>query len=441
MIKHLLTIVIVALIAWRWVTFADENADRSFPNQPIQLVVPYQAGGGSDTFARIFEQALSRNKELNVPIVVVNRPGGSATIGSRYVKDSRPDGYRILCHHEGIIATKLAGTVSFGPEAFEPIAQTASKVLLMIVRSDSKYQSLSDLLKAAQQQPNTIRVGANQGSPAWFICKQLLLEYPGAEFNFIPADGSKRISYLLGNKLEAGVFSLDEYIANRGSADTPPDQNIRAIANFSQTRHPDVADVPTSQEQGQKTHAENAYYFWAPKNTPPEIVERLADAFQAAIDDPVVVEELSRLSIPPSFRRGAELRDHLAQREQAFEKIAVRVDAKLPNYPVWVMMFVVILLVAVIVDGGGVSFLNRANQENRRFGNVGWTCLLLLCGYVLLLQLNVPYAIASTITIFLIGASICHWNPARLFSIAQIALLTSLGTELVFTQLFSVPLP
>ena len=271
-------------------------------------------------------------KSLNVPIVIINRPGGSATIGSRYVKDSRPDGYRVLCHHEGIIATKLAGTVPFGSEAFEPIAQTASKILLMIVRADSKYQSLPDLLAAAQHEPNTIRIGANQGSPAWFICKQMLLEYPGAEFNFIPADGSKRISYLLGDKLDAGVFSLDEYMANRNADDSRKDHNILAIANFSQTRHPDVSNVATSLEQGLKTHAENSYYFWAPKGTPPDVIKTLAAAFEKAVQDPVVVKDLERLSIPPSFRSGQALTDHLAERVTAFEKIAVPIEAELAEF-------------------------------------------------------------------------------------------------------------
>ena len=445
MIKHILSILILALLAWRIVALFGARQTESFPNQPVQIVVPYQAGGGSDTFARIIEKPLSRNQSLNVPIVIINRPGGSATIGSRFVKDSRPDGYRILCHHEGIIATKLAGTVPFGPEAFEPIAQTASKILLMIVRADSKYQSLADLLAAAQRDPNTIRIGANQGSPAWFICKQMLLEYPGAEFNFIPADGSKRISYLLGNKLEAGIFSLDEYMANRNSEDSPLDQNILAIANFSKTRHPDIPAVSTSLEQGLRTHAENSYYFWAPKNTPPDVIDTLAGALQQAIEDPEVIEDLERLSIPPSFRKGESLKRHLAERVEAFEKIAVRVDAKLPNFAGWMIGIVSVLLVSVVIShfrNVPKSAADEVTQfEATRFDMTGIICLALLCGYVLLLQFSAPFIIATAAAIFLMGGTIAQWRVERLFSIAQIALLVALGTELVFTNLFSVPLP
>jgi tripartite-type tricarboxylate transporter receptor subunit TctC len=441
MIKHIiLNLIILALLIWRIVAAFVVSQHESFPSQPIQIVVPYLAGGGSDTFARIFEKALSKNENLGVPIVIVNRPGGSATIGSRFVKDSRPDGYRILCHHEGIIATKLAGTVPFGPEAFEPVAQTASKILLMIVRADSPYRSLPDLLDAAQQNPNTIRIGANQGSPAWFLCQQMLLEYPGADFNFIPADGSKRISYLLGNKLEAGVFSLDEYMANRNSDSTPPEQNILAIANFSQIRHPDIPDVSTSLEQGLQTHAENSYYFWAPRGTPSQIVDRLAVAFKTAIEDPQVIEDLNRLSIPPSFRSGQALQHHLASRVRAFDRIAVRAETDLPNFAAWLIGIVGVLLVGVVTE----NFLivhDSSPTQTTRFNLTGWICLGLLCGYVALLQLHVPYVIATAAFIFLMGGTISGWKFSRMLSIIQIALLFSVGTEFVFTRLFSVPLP
>lgn len=431
---------IVALLGWRLSDQFGQKQRDSFPNQPIQIVVPYQAGGGSDTFARIIEQSLSKNKKLGVPIAIINRPGGSATIGSRYVKDSRPDGYRILCHHEGIIATKLSGTVTFGPEAFEPVAQTASKILLMIVRADSEYQSLTDLLEAAQREPNTIRMGANQGSPAWFICKQMLIEYPGAEFNFVPADGSKRNQFLLNDKLDAGIFSLDEYMANRSSPETPPDQNILAIGNFSESRHPDVADVATSIEQGLKTHAENSYYFWAPKDTPDEVIDTLAAAFEDAITDPVVVKGLQRLSIPTSFRKGTELKQHLSKRVEAFEKIAVKVDAELPDFASW-LIGVVVLLGTVVVVGQLRSPHENGSSDVVRFNRTGMLCLLLLGGYVLLLQFSVPYAIATAAVIFLMGGTIAHWRPERLVSIGQIALLVALSTDLIFTKLFSVPLP
>ena len=128
-------------------------------------------------------KTIAEESYLPQPLVVINQPGGRGTIGSRFVKDARPDGYRILCHHESIITAQLSGAVTFGPESFVPIAQTGSIPLLVVVRGDSPHRTIVDLLEAAKQTPQTIRFGANLGSPAHFTAMKLEAAYPGARFN------------------------------------------------------------------------------------------------------------------------------------------------------------------------------------------------------------------------------------------------------------------
>jgi tripartite-type tricarboxylate transporter receptor subunit TctC len=450
MSKHLLWLVVAGLLVCRFFLDFGESA------APIQIVVPYSAGGGTDTFARIIGKSLSERDELTAPIVIVNRNGGSATIGSRYVKDSNPDGNRILCHHEGIIATKLAGVVPYGAEAFRPVAQTGSIVLLMVVRADSPYQSLTDLLKAAQEEPNKIRVGANTGSPAYFICKQLLAEFPGAEFNFISAPGSKRVTFLMGDKLEAGIFSLAEYVSFRNSDDAALDDNILAIANFGEQRHPAIPKVKTSKEQGLKTSAENAYYFWAPKETPDETVNKLAGAFKAAVEDPKVIEALNKLSLDPKFRSGEELSEHLSKRVSAFEKLAVTAETSLPNFPAWMIGIVAALFGIVVlqsyrekslaVETGPRSKQESqdrpfADKEHPQFNLTGVVCLTILIFYVIALGYGLPFVVVTAAAIFLKGGTIAKWKPGRLLALVQLALIVALSIELIFTKLFTVALP
>ena len=183
-VQGVLFLALLLLTVWSLNNKISSTPSNQYPKKPIQIVVPYLAGGGTDTFARILQKSLNLKGALGEEFVVTNKDGGSATIGSRQVKDAPPDGYQLLCHHEGIIATKLAGVVDYGPEAFRPIAQTGSIVLLMVVRADSKYRNLTDLLREAQKNPNTIRVGANQGSPAYFICEQLSRRIPGSRIQF-----------------------------------------------------------------------------------------------------------------------------------------------------------------------------------------------------------------------------------------------------------------
>ena len=431
---------LILVTSWRLISAISTDPSSQFPQKPIQIVVPYLAGGGTDTFARILQKSLNREGSLDQEFVITNKDGGSATIGSRQVKDAPPDGYQLLCHHEGIIATQLAGVVDYGPEAFRPIAQTGSIVLLMVVRADSKYRTLNDLLQAAQENPNTIRVGANQGSPAYFICKQLLREFPGADFNFISAGGAKRYTYLLGGKLEAGIFSLAEYVSFRNSNDTPAADNILAIGNFGDKRHPSIPDVATSTEQKLKTRAENAYYIWAPKDTPDHIAEILARTFYETLQSPEVNRELQKLSIDPTFRSGEDLRNHLDVRVEAFQKLSVDARTELPNFPLWIIGIVAMLLAAVLISNTEASTASNSLHV-KEASILGAACLAILITYVAALQFKIPFGIATPLTIFLMGWFISKTKQKQWLALGIIGLGFSLTLEIVFTHLFSVALP
>ena len=444
-VQGVLFLALLLLTVWSLKNRISSTPSNQYPQKPIQIVVPYLAGGGTDTFARILQKSLNLEGALGEEFVVTNKDGGSATIGSRQVKDAPPDGYQLLCHHEGIIATKLAGVVDYGPEAFRPIAQTGSIVLLMVVRADSKYRNLTDLLREAQKNPNTIRVGANQGSPAYFICEQLLEEFPGAEFNFISAGGAKRYTYLLGGKLEAGIFSLAEYVSFRNSSDASAADNILAIGNFSDQRHPTIPEVATSTEQKLKTRAENAYYIWAPKDTPDYIADILARTFRDTLDSPEVIKELQKLSIDPTFRSGEDLRNHLSSRVEAFQKLSVNAKTELPNFPLWIIGIVAALLVAVLVFNTDPATQEITPHSERSYFQessiLGATCLAILIAYVAALQFKIPFGIATPLSIFFMGLAISKAKQKQWLILGMIALGFSLALEVVFTQLFSVGLP
>ena len=84
---------------------ASKNKSGIYPERPIKVIVPYNPGGGTDTFVRKLNQAIENEKLLPKPLVVVNKPGGATTIGSSYVRYARPDGYTILCLHEALMTT------------------------------------------------------------------------------------------------------------------------------------------------------------------------------------------------------------------------------------------------------------------------------------------------------------------------------------------------
>ncbi len=435
-------LVILALIIWKVAqAMALLKADDSYPAKPIEIVIPYDAGGGSDSFVRPLIKVIADESWIDEPFVVLNQPGGSGTIGSRLVKEARPDGYRILCHHESMITAELSGAADFGPADFEVVAQTGEIVLLIIVREDAPYETIVDLLEAAKQSPETIRFGANIGSPAHFTAMNLEAAHPGAKFNLVTSGGGQtRYTEIIGQHLDAGIFSLAEYLKFRSPEGTPADRNIRVLACLSQKPHPELNGVRTCVEQGVEVTSSNAYYWWAPKGTPLEVQELIASTLKEAMQHPEVRERLVEQAIDPTFSTGEAVRTRVADRVELLESFAAEAESELPNFTVYITIVTLVLLIVVVVS----SLRHRGELPDRESLDVkrGILCLAALTTYVALLEFApLPFFLLSALLVFFLGALICGWEKKRFPIMAEIALIAGLGAEFVFGSFFGVSLP
>lgn len=435
-------IVVVALVAWWLGREITKSASKgTYPNKPITIVVPYGAGGGSDTFVRKLQIGIVEDDLLPQPLVVSNQPGGSGTIGSRAAKNARPDGYTLLCHHNAIIATKLSGVVDFGPEAFEAIALTGEVTMIVMVREDCRFEDLPAMLEEAKRSPKTVTFGANQGSPAYLATLQLERQVPGAEFSIVSADGgADRYSKILGGHLDAGIFTLGEYLDFRRPDGTPKMDNIRAMAVLSPERHESIPDVPTSVEQGVNVLLSSAYYWWTAKNTPQEVVDYLADVFEKAMSNETVGEELERLRIDPVFMKGEPFYARLKETIQKFEAVVAKKETKLPNFPLYVALIVAGLFIWMLVQKEKVE--EEAPLDFVRKPQLAAKCFGVLIVYVAALGVTwLPFAIVSSAAVFVIGGLMSAWRKEFRMTLVQLALLTGFGAEFVFTNVFTVVLP
>ena len=439
LISITVTILIGVLLFWRLGQLSGSGMS-DFPNQPVQIVVPYAAGGGTDVFARTLQKSINEQAGLSQPFVIINQPGGVGTIGSRFVLGSRPDGYRILCINDVVITTQLSGTVNYGPEEFAPIAQTGSLTTLVVVREDSPINNLSDWLDEAEANPKSLRMGADVGSPAFFNAKIIERSRPGAEINYISSGGGqKRFTQLLGGHLDAAIFSLGEFTGYRASEGTPPDQNIKAIAVLDAERSRFYPDIPTATEQGIPISSGNAYYWLAPKGTPQAVVDKLAGIFEDTIKDPEVQTELEKQSIGIAFKKGTDLIEYLSGKKRDFGDFRSEQPADLPTFRIGSSL----LLRFLDSLSQRVSFVAGSNRIGAALGEgfVALVAAVIMLVYVACLQFGLPYGLVTTPALFLLGATLADWQRSKLISIAQMALLFALGSEYVFTTLFSVPLP
>lgn len=440
---------ITALIGWQVFRSRSQPTETGYPERPIHIVVPYDAGGGSDTFVRILQKGISEDQLLDQPLVIINQPGGSGTIGSREVKNADPDGYKILCHHNAIITAKLAETVDYGPEAFEPIAMTGEMSMVILVRDDSPIENIVDLLQTAKDKPSTIRFGANKGAPAYFTTLQLQKALPGAELSIVSAGGgADRYSKILGGHLEAGIFSLSEYLDFRGIEGTPADENIRAIALLSHQRHESIPDVPTAVEMNIPVVLTNANYWWAPKETPAAIIEFWADVLAKVMQNETVLAELARLRMDPSYEKNSALQERLDDTIKQFNLVAEQEQSWLPNFTVYVGLLLAIFFAWAILETTTRKSDNKSaaspieSEPFRKRPDIAIVCFVLLTGYVLLLSTGwLPFAFATAAMVALIGGQMMRGAPARWIVLLELAILTGLGSQFVFTEVFVTPLP
>jgi len=404
-----------------------------FPRKPIKVVVPFGPGGDSDTFARIMQKTIRDHDLLPEPLVILNVPGAGGTIGSRRVRDAAPDGYTILNLHEGIFTSKYAGRVSYGPEAFRPIAATAMSNLVICVREESPHKDLRDLLEAVAEKPNSILFGMAQGTPTDFAGRRLEKAGGGVKFRMVASGGgAKRRNDLVGKHIDATPFSLSEYIGFE-------EGGVRAIAYLAAERHPELPEVPTARELGYDMVMPHVHYWWAPKSTPDEAVEQIADVLEAAMGTEYMRGKLAETKTEPLFLRGAALEAHLAAREGEFQDVALVTYQGLPDPVVPVLALVAVLGATIGVRGvvGG-----EAVKKTPQVWRHGVLSCAVLAFYLLSMQVvGVPYVFATMVFVPALAVVVGARSKKSIARVTALGIALAYGCFFIFTKILVIDLP
>jgi tripartite-type tricarboxylate transporter receptor subunit TctC len=294
---------------------AGGRADAGWPEKPVKVIVPFAPGGTSDQVARIFQRAIQENKLLPQPVTVVNI-GGHFSVGSRQAMESPPDGYTFLLIHIALMGGEGSGVMNFGYRNFEAVASTSEFCLTPVVRNDSPYKTLRELLAAATDKPDTILFGVNIGAINHMAGLQLQATMPGARFRYVQVGGgAENFRAVLGGHTNAGILSGAEYVSFRASG-------IRALGYTGPQRHPGIPDVPTVKEQGFDMEFCVANWWFAPKGTPREAVDGMATALEKAMQTDYIKKELDNRLFDPRFFRGDALRRVLDETYRRIEPVA-----------------------------------------------------------------------------------------------------------------------
>jgi tripartite-type tricarboxylate transporter receptor subunit TctC len=309
--KHLVALVpALALLA----TLSAPAFPAPYPSRPIEIIVPYGAGGSTDLVARTLAQQLQ--PRLGQPVVVINKPGGAGTIAVMSVMRAEPDGYTLLLGFttELAVMPRMSKAAKYSMADFAPIAVTGDVPLVMIGAKGLHSTTLKQLLAEIGAAPGKITFGGGLGSPS-HISGAWMNRVAGLKMVHVPyKGGAQAVTDVIGGHIDIFFAGL---AAAKGAIDSGA---VKAFAQTGASRSTALPDVPTFAEAGLPDFDVGSWnVLLAPKGTPPEVLEVLKKEVPAALAAPQVRELLKTQGVEPP--RSTDPAAFLAEEEKKFERL------------------------------------------------------------------------------------------------------------------------
>lgn len=275
----LLRFVVLVLLA-----AAASAVGAQYPNKPIKLVVPFPPAGGTDIMART---VATRITELNKwTMVVENKPGAGGNIGVSAVAKSVPDGYTLVMGQTSnlAIAPSLYAKLDYDPlKDLEPVALVGSGPLALVVRADSRFKTLEDLVKEGKAKPDTVTFASPGNGTVSHLAGVRLQNLTGAKFVHVPYKGAGgAIPDLLGGNVDFFMSSLPTLQSHIAGG------KMRGLAVTSLKRSRVLPNVPTAGESIKGFEANTWFGILAPAHTPKAILDTLNAEINKVLKDPAV---------------------------------------------------------------------------------------------------------------------------------------------------------
>lgn len=295
--RHALHAIAAAATLAHPFVFTGNAFAQAYPSKPIRLIVPYPAGGATDFFARVVFAKVG--DILGQQVLVENRPGASAIIGSELVAKSPPDGYTLLISDMGTYALNASLYKNLRYDAqkdFAPVSLTARFAMVLVVNSEkTPARTMGEFLAMVRRDPGKYNYAApGPGSPLHMAMELFKRQ---ANINIVPIPykgGGDAVKDLVGGQIDVMFLDIATARAQINGG------KIRALAVASDKRNTNLPDVPTVAEGGVPGVEVYAWQgFVAPAGTPRDVVMRLNAAFAAAMGDPVIKQRLAEASAEP----------------------------------------------------------------------------------------------------------------------------------------------
>lgn len=250
----------------------------AYPAKPVELVVPWPAGGRTDLIARLF--AAAAGKHLGQTMVVVNKPGGGGATGTAGVMNAPPDGHTLLMATiGGNVMRPLSTSVPYRYDSFAPVGQITASTIVLAANASRPWKTLRDLVEDARKAAAPPTYGCPFGVVP-HLAVVALAGRAGVTLRHVPQQGDgPSVTATLGGHQDM-IIASPAVVLPHIKAGT-----LRALATFGTARDPFLADVATATEQGFPVVATPWTGITAPKGTPPEVLAKLRQVFEAVLKD------------------------------------------------------------------------------------------------------------------------------------------------------------
>ena len=289
-----------------------------YPDRPVNLVVAYAAGGSTDIIVRAMNDKLT--EKLGVPAVVLNKPGSGGLVGGEFVAKSKPDGYNVLVLSlSHLLRQAIDPQMTFDVlKDFEPICLYVTQPLVIVVKGDSKFKTVEELIDFGLKNPGKLSMGSAGIGATSHFSGELFKVATKVKYKHVPFAGdAPNITALMGGHIDFLVTGLPIVSGKVASGD------LRLLASFEETRLPEMKDVPTFKEKG---YPEAVMYSWfgfvAPKGTAKEIVGKLDTSIRSAVKDPATEGNIRKIGFNESYKAPADFAKFIKTEFDRFNKVA-----------------------------------------------------------------------------------------------------------------------
>jgi len=301
---------LISLLILPVLFFSCSSQDAPFPSKPITIVVPWAAGGGTDSLARAL--AAEASKVFGVSVNVLNRVGGTGTMGHSYgANTARPDGYTATMITYELCTYKPLARADLDASSFKMLMQLNEDAAAITVHNDSPWKNIKEFLAYAKANPGKVTIGNSGPGAVWHLAGVKLEKAAGVKFTHIPHDGAKpAVTQLVGKHLDAVSVSPAEVLQYvlEGS--------LRCLAVMSDHRDEILSDIPTLQEEGFDLVHATWRGLAVPKDTPDDIAKTLAEGFKKAYDSKEFHDRARQTLLGLKYRNAEEFSRYLQEESE-----------------------------------------------------------------------------------------------------------------------------